>query len=81
MMSNIGRNPIELKRRDQSREGYVWFATYDHQLMHEDELRKVLSSPDYGMNENSFPKVNEPHVISHLGNCIDSYSIIRYGIW
>ena len=49
---------MELKRRDQSRDGYVWLATYDHQLMYDAEVRKILSSPEYGLNENGFPKVN-----------------------
>lgn len=48
---------MDLKRKDQSREGYVWFATYDAQLLYEDELRKVLNSPDYGENHSGFPKV------------------------
>ena len=48
---------MELKRRDQCREGYVWFATYDTQLLYEDELRKVLNSPEYGENHSGFPKV------------------------
>ena len=56
-LSEIGRNPMELKRRDQSREGYVWFATYDTQLLYEEELRKVLNSPEYGENHSGFPKV------------------------
>eukprot|EP00347_Sterkiella_histriomuscorum_P004385 403360662 len=47
-------NPLKLKRQEQKQAGYVWFATY-HNLIFEDELRKILSKPEFN-NDSSFPQ-------------------------
>ena len=59
----VERNPLELKRRDQKNEGYIWFATYDKYFIDEDELRKVLSNFEIFQNKQGgmFPKVSLVH--------------------
>lgn len=56
---------MELKRRDQKNEGYVWFATYDKYFIDEDELRRVLSNFDIFHNnqDGMFPKVNNEIIL------------------
>ena len=56
---------MELKRRDQKNEGYVWFATYDKYFIDEDELRRVLSNFDIFHNnqDGMFPKVNNENLL------------------
>ncbi len=60
MVGKLERNPLDLKRKDQKKEGYVWFATYDKYFINEDELRRVLSNFEiFNNNHDSlFPKVS-----------------------
>ena len=44
---------MELKRKQQRTDGFIWFATYDT-FIFEDELRKVLSKPEFA-KDSSFP--------------------------
>jgi hypothetical protein len=52
--------------------GLVWFATYD-KFLFEDDLRKVLSRPEFKGSDSSFPEVYYSASLFSIGNGIDQY--------